>query len=294
MYSVTSNFFGKMFNSALLVAAIWLIVGVGEVSAAPIAAAYPEQRLTIAGTGDSQPLLRLVAKYFEQDNIEQNIFIDVPDSIGSGGGILALKKGVAQLARTARPIKKREHNGLISIPFAISPIVFAVHPSVTWLDNLTSEQVLAIYSGKARNWSEFGGGDHKIYVVDRERGDSSLRILEKSFVNWNDKLQVGKVFYSTDSAAKAVAKHRFTIGYMPLSVALGYGLKVLTIDGIAPDESAVVSGQYPHILYFELVGKKPVTGWEKKFILYMFTPKIQRFMQKIGVYPIAGGLPTEL
>jgi phosphate transport system substrate-binding protein len=294
MFSVISNLAGKLLSFILIVASFWFFAGVGEVGAAPIEPAYSEKRLMVAGTGDSQSMLRLVAKYFEQDNIDQNIFIDVPDSIGSGGGILALKKGIAQLARTARPIKKREQDGLISIPFAISPIVFAVHPSVTWVDNLTTEQVLAIYSGEITNWSELGGHDYKIYVVDREHGDSSMRVLEKSFVNWKKKIQIGKVFYSTASAARAVARHKFTIGYLPLSVAMGSGLKVLTIDGIAPDKSAVVSGKYPHILYFELVGKKPIKGWEKKFILYIFKPKIQRYMQKIGVYPIAGGLPPEL
>ncbi|MBF0194829.1 MAG: substrate-binding domain-containing protein [Magnetococcales bacterium] len=244
----------------------------------------------IAGTGDSQSLLRHVAKRFETDNQSEGIIVYVPDSIGSGGGILALKKGVAQLARTARPIKKREREGLISIPFAISPIVFAVHPSVTGIDNLTSREVLGIYSGEIKNWSELGGVDHKIYVVDREHGDSSLLVLSKNFPRWRNDLNVGKKYYNTTTAAKAVAKHPFTIGYLPLSIALGAGLKVLTIDGNAPTESAVVSGEYPYILYFELVAKKSVSGWEKKFIRYMFTPKIRSFMKKIGVYPIIGGL----
>jgi phosphate transport system substrate-binding protein len=248
----------------------------------------------IAGTGDSQSLLRHVAKRFESDNISSGIIVYVPDSIGSGGGILALKKGVAQLARTARPIKKREHDGLISIPFAISPIVFAVHPSVKGIDNLTSREVLGIYSGKIKNWFELGGVNNKIYVVDREHGDSSLRVLSKKFTGWRSDMQVGKMYYNTATAAKAVSSHPFTIGYLPLSIALGSGLKVLTIDGNAPDESAVVSGEYPYILYFELVAKKSVVGWEKKFIHYMFTPKIRRFMQKIGVYPIMGGLPPGL
>jgi phosphate transport system substrate-binding protein len=248
----------------------------------------------VAGSGDSQPLLRHVAKRFESDNISSGIIVYVPDSIGSGGGILALKKGVAQLARTARPIKKREHDGLISIPFAISPIVFAVHSSVTKIDNLTSQEILGIYSGQIKNWSELGGADHKIYVVDREHGDSSLRALGKTFEGWRSDMQVGKMYYNTATAAKAVASHPFTIGYLPLSIALGSGLKVLTINGNAPVESKIISGKYPYILYFELVAKKSVAGWERKFIRYMFTPKIRSFMQKIGVYPIVGGLPPGL
>ncbi|MBF0382516.1 MAG: substrate-binding domain-containing protein [Magnetococcales bacterium] len=252
------------------------------------------QSIIIAGTGDSESLLRLIAKRFEKDNSSSDITVYVPDSIGSGGGILALKKGVVQLARTARPIKKREREGLISIPFAISPVVFAVHPTVMGIDGLTSHDILAIYSGQIKNWSELGGVDHKIYVVEREHGDSSLRALGRTFAGWRSDLQIGKMYYSTATAAKAVANHPYTIGYLPLSIALGSGLKVLNIDGKAPDESNIVSGEYPYILYFELVAKKPVAGWEKKFISYMFSPKIRMFMKKIGVYPIRGGLPPGL
>lgn len=251
--------------------------------------------LIIAGTGDSQALLRHISKRFEQDNSSNNIIVDVPDSIGSGGGIQALKKGMAQLARTSRPIKKREQSGLLSFPFAISPIVFAVHRSVAEIDNLTSEQILGIYAGKYRKWSQLGGRDQKIYVVNREHGDASLRVLEKRLTkngrfNW----PVGKVFFTTQRAAKAIASHKFTIGYLPLSVAMGSGLKVLSVDGIAPEKSNVVSGIYPFALYFELVAKTPIKGWEKKFIHYLFEPKIRNFMQKIGVYPIVGGIPPGL
>jgi phosphate transport system substrate-binding protein len=250
--------------------------------------------LIIAGTGDSQALLRRVAERFERDHIKTGVRVEVPDGIGSGGGILSLKKGVAQLARTTRPLKKREHNGLLSIPFAVSPIVFAVHPSVTGIDDLTSEQILAIYSGKILNWSELGGVDNKIYVVNREHGDSSMRVLDRTVAKGEINWQVGKVFFSTSRAAKAVAAHPFTIGYLPLSIAMGSGLKVLSINGVGPEESAVVSGKYPHILYFELVAKKPIDGWEKKFIKYLFSPKIRSFMLKIGVYPIVGGVPPGL
>ncbi len=245
-----------------------------------------ETRLIIAGTGDSQALLRRVAARFERDHLASGVIVEVPDSIGSGGGILALQKGVANLARTARPLKKREQSGLISVPFATSPIVFAVHPSVTWIDDLTTEQILAIYSGKVTRWSELGGEDKKIYVVNREFGDSSMRVLEKTLSKGQIDWQVGKVYFSTPRAAKAIARHPYTIGYMPLSIAMGSKLKVIAIDGVMPDSEAVASGRYPHTLLFELVARKPVKGWEKKFIDYMFEAKIRNFMKKIGVYPI--------
>ncbi|MBF0455700.1 MAG: substrate-binding domain-containing protein [Magnetococcales bacterium] len=252
------------------------------------------QVLVIAGTGDSQALLRHVARRFEQDHLSSGILVDVPDSIGSGGGILALQKGLAQLARIARPMKQREQAGLLSIPFAISPIVFAVHPSVTGIESLTRRQILDIYSGAVNNWAQVGGRDHKIYVVNRERGDASRTVLENSLIKREVDWRAGKIFFSTPRAAKAIANHPYTIGFLPLSVAFGSGLKILSIDGVQPGEASVTSGEYPHFLFLELVAKKPVTGWEQKFMRYLFEPKIRNFMNLIGIYPVSGGLPPGL
>ena len=43
------------------------------------------ERLVIPGTGDSQKLLREAARYFEQK--DPNVIIDIPESVGSVGGI---------------------------------------------------------------------------------------------------------------------------------------------------------------------------------------------------------------
>ena len=64
------------------------------------------EKIVIAGTGDSQSLLRVLAGDFEKSH--PGTAIEIPDSIGSGGGIKATAMGKCDLGREARGIKDKE------------------------------------------------------------------------------------------------------------------------------------------------------------------------------------------
>src|SRR5262245_53239255 len=101
--------------------------------------------LEIVGTGDGIDLLRAIgASFMEQDN---TVRIDVPPSIGSGGGIAAVGSGKAVMGRVARQLSEAEAaSGIAYKPIARLPSAFFVHPG-TGLNALTGEQLLGIYSG---------------------------------------------------------------------------------------------------------------------------------------------------
>ena len=69
--------FRKVGLFAALIVAVWLGTAFGATT------------LTIEGTGASQDILRSVAKAFTEAN--PGITVNVPDSIGSGGGVKALR-----------------------------------------------------------------------------------------------------------------------------------------------------------------------------------------------------------
>ena len=64
------------------------------------AASAETRRLDIVGTGDGIDVLRAIAANFMQQ--EGSVQIEVPPSIGSGGGIAAVGSGKAILGRIAR------------------------------------------------------------------------------------------------------------------------------------------------------------------------------------------------
>jgi phosphate transport system substrate-binding protein len=264
---------------------IFVIVGILVSLAQPGCVLAVEPKiLTIAGTGDSQFLLQKLAEDFNKAH--PGIRVVVPNSIGSTGGIRALLAGEVQLARTARPLKQSEQGqGLIAFRFADSPVAFVVHPSVEGVDNLTSAQIIGIYSGQYRRWSELGGPDAKIYPVDREVGDSSRTVLEEHLPGFRDVHSRGKIFYNTPDAASAIASHHFTVGFLPLNIALNSGLKVLRIDGESPLDYITSQSSYPFIVPFFLVSKGEPDGPALKFLQFLSAEKTRRRLQAESVRP---------
>ena len=236
-----------------------------------------EEKLVIAGTGDSQILLRNMKKAFERKHPECRVV--VPESIGSSGGINSLIKNRTNLARTARPLKEIEKSGLIEYLFAKSPVVFAVHPSVKGVTDLSAKQLVGIYTGKYRNWKEVGGPDAKIYPVDRGADDSSRQLFNRSIPGFKGK-SVGLIFYSVPETTKAIADHKFTIGMLPLSAAKDEDLTVLSIDGVFPTDSA-----YLYVTPLYIVSRGQPRGMAKQFIEFLYSAQAHQLMEEIGIVP---------
>ncbi|MEG7522204.1 MAG: substrate-binding domain-containing protein [Chromatiales bacterium] len=242
--------------------------------------------LTVAGTGDSQALLRNIAKAYSTAHPAEKIVI--PDSIGSRGGIRALTQGKVPMARTARPLKPNEAKpGFNEHLFARSPVVIAVNPSVSGLTGLSSEQIIDIFSGRITRWEQVGGPQGKIYVVEREAGDSSRSVLEKQLSGFKEFKPVGKVFFSTQEAADAIATHANTIGFLPLSEAIRHNLNIVAVDGVRPDEASVQSGAYAYVTSFYLTSRSQPEGLAHRFLEYIYSDSAQEIIRETRVVPVA-------
>ena len=243
------------------------------------------EHLVIDGTGDSQAVLRKLAALFEEKN--QGVTVEVPNSIGSGGGIKAISRHEIELARTARPLKKKERNeDLTEILFARSPVVFVASPGSV-VNTVSTQQILDIFSGKIKNWQELGGPDHKIYPVDREQGDSSRKILSKYMPGFKEIQSVGKVFYTTPETAEAIGLHAFTFGFVPLSVALEHKLHILSLNRQVATMKNVKSGTYTLLTPFFLIQSKQSGPLARRFVEFVFSPEARDLMVDNGVYPVA-------
>ena len=245
---------------------------------------FTGQKIVISGTGDSQKLLREAATYLEEQLGGGEIM--VPESIGSGGGIRAVAAGEIDLARVARPLTASEEKlGLNYKRFAKCPIVFVVHPSVNYLNNLTSEDIVGIYSGKIFDWGHFGA-DGKIYVLGREPGDSSLIVLNKLLPGFkNINFSRVKTVYNTPEAVAMLMKHRRTIGYLPISMTVGTDLRILKVDGVYPSVENVRNGTYKLVVPFAFVYRDNLTGLVKRFVDFFEEEEGRHIIQSYGVVP---------
>jgi len=226
------------------------------------------ETITIVGTGDGTTVLKNIGKAFSAANA--GVTVDVPRSIGSGGGIKAVGKGEYKLGRVARGIKDKEkHFGLTYKVYAKIPVVFVVNPSAG-VSDLSAQQVADIYSGKITNWQDVGGNSGKIRVVRREDGDSSLKVLRKSFPGFKDLTitKKSKTALKTPKMIELISKKTGTIGFGPMDVAKAHNLTVVNIDGKSP-----LDPDYPSLGTMGLIFKKENnSGAIKQFIDFATSP----------------------
>ena len=187
----------------------------------------------------------------------------------------------------ARPIKEKEKKYDLTYKFfARSPVVFVVNPSVAGVDNLTTEQIIDIYSGKIIYWSDLGGEKQKIYVANREKGDSSRSVLEKNLSGFKDITTfAGKVIFSTPETAQTIVKYRNTIGYVPLSTVKETKLIVMKVDGDYPSAENVRNKSYKLVVPLGLVWRGELSGLAKAFVDFLFSSEGQKIITENGALP---------
>ena len=126
----------------------------------PASAASETSTVEIVGTGDGLEILRAMAGRYTKAN--PSLRVEVPPSIGSGGGIAAVGSGRATLGRVARELTDIEREeGIIYTPIARLPSTFFAHPSANVM-SITAGQLADIYIGRITNWKDVGGSDLRI------------------------------------------------------------------------------------------------------------------------------------
>jgi phosphate transport system substrate-binding protein len=238
--------------------------------------------LEIVGTGDGIDLLRAVGASFMEQN--KSVRVEVPPSIGSGGGIAAVGSGKAVLGRVARKLSDAEAaSGMIYKPIARLPSAFFVNPSAG-VSGITSAQLLAIYSGQATNWKELGGADLRVRVVRREDQDSTLTVLRDSMPGWHDLAitEKSKTATSTQEAVETVREVVGAIGFGPYSKPLEQGLTVLRIDGRHPMDAEYPSSVVLALIYMNATQNPDALA----FIKFMDTPQVREIVTSLGSVPV--------
>jgi phosphate transport system substrate-binding protein len=255
-----------------------LAVGIALASLSSFAAA---KELSVVGTGDGIELLRALSAAYAADN--PDTAVQVPPSIGSGGGLAAVGGDKEVLARVARPLTDSERAlGLVATPMFRLPSAFFVHRGAN-VTNVSARQLADIYAGRIVNWSEVGGADMRIKVVRREEADSTLTVLRQSMPGWKDLVitEKSKTAMTTQDAINTVKEVEGAVGFGPYTKALEMELVVLRIDGKYPTDR-----DYPSAVTVSLVHKQAtVTPDAAKFIAYVKTAKAKTLLSSMGGVP---------
>jgi phosphate transport system substrate-binding protein len=268
--------FFSLFGPGVPVAMVLALLGLANSARAEVV------DLRIVGTGDGIDLLQALGSDFMEP--AKSIRVEIPPSIGSGGGIAAVGAGKSVLGRVARKLTNSElASGIIYQPIAKLPSTFYIHPGVG-VSDLTTDQLRGIYTGQITDWSQVGGAPLHIRVVRREDTDSTLTVLRQLMPGWKDLVitEKSKTATTTQDAIETVRDVEGAIGFGPYSVKLEPNVFVLKIDGRHPLNPA-----YPSSVELALIYKnETMTPPARAFIDYTNSTRAHAVISRLGSVPV--------
>lgn len=162
-----------------------------------------------------------------------------------------------------------------SIEIAQEPILIVVNKHVL-VDNLSKDQITAIYNGEITNWKEVGGEDMPIKVASlNEKAESGLwAAFKKVTIGMMNNFKGDYVDLKGPSAINNFLK--FTregityIGYSSYDPSVS---KALSINGVEPTMENFKSGDYPLIAKYYLTYNKITYDSVQPFVDFIYSPE---------------------
>jgi len=242
--------------------------------------------LTIAGNGPELTTIEPLARAFEKTN--PRTYIDIVWDANSKP-IELVKSGQAHIAITGT-----EASGLSATAIAWDGIGVLVHLS-NFTKEVTKQQVAEIFSGKATQWSDVGGPETKILVIDRPR-NQNIRDTFESQLGISGKITAAsKVIASDEQVVKTVVgtlPPLSAVTYLSLNqglsvVSSGVPVRLLPIDKIEPEAPTVKDGRYSLRRPVLLIYKKELNPLIEAFTRFALSPAGQQLIAETYI-PITG------
>ena len=146
------------------------------------------------------------------------------------------------------------------------------------VDGLTTEQLRGIYAGQYRSWSEVGGDNTHIAVLQRNAGSGS----QSALLNFMGDTPV-KTDCLTFMGRSIGFSFRFYVEGMVGKYSPEGGVKLLALDGVYPDTENIKNGSYPIINELYAVTRKGEENPNvQAFVDWMLTEEGQRIVEGSG------------
>ena len=270
-----------------------MLAAVMAVAVLPLSACAKGLSGTVSTNGSTsmEKVIGILSEQFMEDNGDVTITYD---ATGSGTGIEAAANGTADIGLASRTLKDAEvEKGLVATTVALDGIAIIVNENCP-VDDLTVEQIAAIFTGEITDWAEFGGKG-EIACIGREAG-SGTRDGFESITKTADKCVLKQELTSTGAVIAAVKSSENAIGYASFAAVEGQeGIKVLTVEGVECTAENIIDGTYVIQRPFNLVTLENAELSEaaKAFFDYMISEDAAELITMAGAVPVAAAEAAE-
>ena len=239
--------------------------------------AEPSGSLVITGNGPEYRVIEQLARTFEKAN--PRAYIDIVWDLNAKT-VERVKAGQAQIAVTGAP-----DPDLAATQIAWDGIAVLVNLSNNTKD-VTSQQVADLFAGKVKQWSDLGGPDTRVLILDRTRQSNIRETFEERLGIVGKIPESAKVVGPDDKVVKTVVgtlPPQSAVTYVSMAPALeavasGVAVRLLPIDKVEPEEPTVKDGRYSLRRPVLLLSKKEPDPLVKAFTEFALSPEGQKIL----------------
>lgn len=249
-------------------------------------------KLAVDGSSALAPLFTSAAAEFDAANGTTTTV--TPN--GSGTGLKDVNAGAVQIGMSDVYALQKEptagaYSKLVDHQVAVVAFTLVVNNDLKGkVSNLTKSQIQQIYFGQATNWSQFGGPNEAITVVNRPTTSGTRSTFKQWVLDKQDEKNSGAIAQdNTGAVVQAVAGTPGAIGYVTTGFAVANPTSVapICIDGGKPTATDISAGKYQFWGVEHAYTNGPAAGSAKALIQYTLSDQIQKNdLLKLGYLPI--------
>ncbi|MCC8142177.1 MAG: phosphate ABC transporter substrate-binding protein [Lachnospiraceae bacterium] len=240
--------------------------------------------VAVGGSTSMESVIGYLKEQFTNDNSGVTISYA---GVGSGGGIEGASNGTYDIGLSSRDLKEEEaDNGLTATTLALDGITVIVN-SGNGVEDLSLDDITAIYNGEITNWSEVGGDDLEIALIGREESSGTRDGFES--ITDTDGSHLDQELTSTGAVITAVGSSDNAIGYASLSAVEGQAdIKAVTVDGVACSEETILDGSYAIQRPFVMVtnDSEPLSTEAQAFFDFCISDDAKELIRAAGAVPL--------
>lgn len=250
-----------------------VVVGLGLFAYQTRETSHAGESITAVGSTALQPLVEAAGEQYTGEHL--GTFINVQGG-GTGTGLSQIQEGAVQIGNSdlfAGEQKGIRASELVDHRVAVVGITPIVNKQAG-VTQLTTDQLIQVFTGKVTNWHEVGGKNLPIVLVNRAQG-SGTRATFEQFGLAGHQSKTAQEQDSSGMVRQIVATTPGAISYVAFSY-VNKTVQDVTLDHVAPTEANVITNEWKIWSYEHLYTKGQPTGLTKRFVHYIQSPAIQK------------------
>lgn len=262
-------------------------------------------QILLGGSSTLAPVITAIAEEFSEEFVtwdkvdsslnDKDIAIYV-SSGGSGQGVKAVIDNTANFGLVSREVKdeeKSEMKDYQEFKMGVDALTLAVNPEnpvVDVLDDLTTEQIVGLFSGEYKTWKDLDDSlpEEEVIVITRDINGGAHGVFQKAIMGDTEVKADAIQAASMGELVQNVIDNKFAIGYASFGLVNQNKDKLFTmkVNGIDASKENIIDGSYVIQRPLLIIKDGELNPAEQAFVDRVLGEEGQAIVEEMGFIPM--------